>query len=407
MMARICNAASLGEALFLYKANEDALRDCKFIFAAGSGPTPGFAVNKNFRGGAAVRSLFGTDRVVVLDDATVREMESGDTTFAIDYSISLDTQAFSYLTPYLAGNHARLPEDFQEVFEFIARDDVFVDPLPYLRENLGRLGEPKTLDHVFRTFRAYEVLRTIDLPWLQARGEVRSTLPDSDLDARAQRLLSRQLYDSQDEALMRELKRGYHFAYIALLKMVAIQLSSGDALTNEKMLKFSEFADQRMATMNARETALARAYFERGQKLAFFGKVQSKKQDLIEQLQNMAWDLWHVRSMEQALVLKPSAHARFFFPAFLTFDKRLIEVIDLYPLKACAFSTEEGQPMPFYDGDWFDFVATDESGKAHFKERFYSSEAIASRNARRPAASSSLLSVVTDLENDVRAAAKI
>lgn len=406
-MARICNADSLGEALVRYRANAGALRDCKFIFAAGSGPVPGFAVNKNFRAGAAVRSLFSTGRVVVLDAATVKEMESGDAAFPIDYSISLDTQALSYLAPYLADNHARLPGDFQEVFEFIARDDVFVDPLPYLQENLGRLGEPKTLDHVFRTLRAYEVLRTIDLPWLQARGEVRSTLPDSDLDSRAQQLLSRQLYDSQNEALMRELKRGHHFTYIALLKMVAIQLSSGKAPINEKMLKFSEFADQRMATMNARETALARAYFERRQQLAFFGKVQARKQDLIEQLQNMTWDLWHVRSMENALVLKPSAHARFFFPALLTFDKGLIEVIDLYPLKACAFSTLDGQPMPFYDGDWFDLTATDEPGRTYFRERFYSPEAIASRNARRPAASTDLASVVTELEDEVRAAAKI
>jgi hypothetical protein len=85
----------------------------------------------------------------------------------------------------------------------------------------------------------------------------------------------------------------------------------------------------------------------------------------------------------------------------------LIEVIDLYPLKACAFSTVEGQPMPFYVGDWFDFVASDESGKARFKERFYSPEAIPSRNTRRPAAAAELGSVVTELEGEVRAAAKI
>ena len=149
LIARICNAESLAESYDLYKTYFHVLRKCKFVFSAENGGYPAFAVNKTFPAGGAIRSLFSADKVFVLDEAIAQQMESGFSTFPIDYSISLDTQALSYLEPYLRGSGSRLPADFAEVFSFIARLDVWVDPIPYLHENLANLDTPRGPDRIF------------------------------------------------------------------------------------------------------------------------------------------------------------------------------------------------------------------------------------------------------------------
>jgi hypothetical protein len=173
------------------------------------------------------------------------------------------------------------------------------------------------------------------------------------------------------------------------------------------MERFAEFGDSVLATLGGRETALARAYFERGQNMSFFRKVQKNNADLLKTLRNMAWDLSHVRRMELTMTAQPTSSARYFFSALLTFDKGLIEVLDLYPLKALAFKVGSVEPMPFFAGNWFDLIADHAEGKAAFQMRYYSEESISSRNMRRSSVRGAFSTIVATLEKEVADAAEI
>lgn len=406
-MARICTARSLAESFALFKAGGSAINNCKFVLAAQSGATPGFAVNRTFSAGGAVRSLFNTERVLVLDKKTVLEMEAGAVTFPIDYSISLDTQALSYLAPHLDGRTSGIPADFKEVFDFMARDDVFVDPIPYLHENLRNLDDQESAGKIFEKLKAYEVLRTLGTDWLRVHGEARSQLSKPEIEKRAQELVATMYIRRSDECFMQTLTFRQQFMYSHLLLMAIVQLGTPRTPAQDKMWRFAERCDSTLATLSGRETAIARAYFEQGQRLTFFGKLQAKKPDLFDILNGMAWDLWHVRQMEELMTLKPSREARYFFPALLTFDKRLIEIMGLYPLKACAHIEGDHEPIPFYDGDWFGVVAGEGTLQRNFAERFYSDEARVSRDERRTGIKSQMPRIVADLEAELSAIASI
>jgi hypothetical protein len=105
--------------------------------------------------------------------------------------------------------------------------------------------------------------------------------------------------------------------------------------------------------------------------------------------------------MEESMTLKPSRGARYFFPALLTFDKKFIEIMDLYPLKACAFIEGDHEPMPFYNGNWFSLVADNDEDQATFAERFYSVEARTSRDKRRVSIKDRLKEIVGSLEGEL------
>jgi hypothetical protein len=383
--ALICNADSIRESIDLYWMYRKELRGWKFILATENGQVPGFAVHRQFANGAEVFSLFKTDKVLVLDDITAMDMSAGQATYAFDYSIALDTQAFSYVEPYLSGNRARLPGDFSEVFEFIARDDVNVDPIPYMLENQENLTKAAdNPEKIFRKLKGYEVLRSIDYAHLKATGEVRSTLSEAQLTRHAQELIARMLYNTTDRHTATTLKTYQKVMYSLLLKMVELQLGKAQRTAAKKITAFLEFLDEELASIFARECVIARAYFERGQHLPFFDKIQIKADGIFRALDSMAWDLWHLRQTEQALTLSLTREARYFFPALLTFDKRLIEVAHMYPLKACAISPGAHAPIPFYAGEWLKEIARDcEGGEDELFRRFYSDSAIESRNRRR------------------------
>jgi len=400
--ARIVNSDSTDEAYKLFKIFAPLLTDYKFAFASSLGPLPGFAVNRNFSAGTAVRSLFRSERVFVLDAETVEEMENGGSSFPIDYSISLDTNAMSYLEPHITGRRSGgIPQDFGEVFAFIARPDVYVDPLPYFTENLFKLEDSKKPESIYDNLIAYEALRTIDAEWLKRNGEVRSTLTGSELATLAQDHMSRMYFDLGNKSGMRGLARRYQYGYACLLKMTAIQLKAPGAAQSRKMAAFVEFCHSTLSSMAAREIAVAKAYFHQGQKHRFFHKIQKNRDNILDIIRNMAWDMWHVRQLEQSFAQNPSDTARYFFPALLTFDRGLIEIMDLYWLKACAYNVKARRPLPVFDGDPFLLLGTDEQGGKQLFDKYYSEESITQRSSTLEAALSNFDGIIEALEQDV------
>jgi hypothetical protein len=407
-ISRIVAADNIEEALEIYLSAENYLCEFKIALSSPRGARTGFSANKNFPGGAAVRSLFKSEFVIALDSLTVREMLfSGKSEYQIDYSISLDTQAVSHLDPYISGRDPmKIDADLKDVFNFISRDNVFVDPLPYIVENFENLKVAASCDRVFEKLKAYEILRTLDLEQLQDTGKIVSTLSPARLVKVTQELIARLLYDAENAPMMEALRFAHKYSYVHLLKMVSIQLRWPKSCVDEKMERFAEFGDAVLATLGSREIALARAYFERSQNMRFFSKVQKGSKDLFKTLRNMAWDLSHIRRMELCMVAGVRSGARYFFPALLTFDKGLIEVLDLYPLKALAFEVGRTEPLPFFSGEFLDLVASSEEGKASFARRFYSIEARKVRVSRRQSARKSFRQIVDSLERELAEVAK-
>ena len=409
-VACICNADSKSEALAIYIAEASKIQDYKIVLASQVGASMGFAVNRKFAKGATVRSLFKAERILVFDPTTIRDLlDNPLAKFPFDYSIALDTQAFSYLKPYVAGKAPeKINPDIQEVFDFIAQEDVFVDPIPYIAENTGKFGgDDVSAADILENMKAYEVLRTLDKQHYATTKEARSYLSADEIATFAENEVAKMRANRNDPSYTQGLGFNHAFEYACLLKMAFINFKHGGQSVDKRVVKFTEFGDEKLATFPGREFVIAKSYFERGQKLGFFSRVQKKKSELFKILKNMAWDLAHARTMELCLTIAPDPKARYFFPALLTFDKDFIEILDLYPLKACAFQNGIWEPMPFFEGDWFDVVASTDKGKVEFFERFFSDAAIDSRTLRREGVREAMSQIVSELETELLTVAEI
>jgi len=112
----------------------------------------------------------------------------------------------------------------------------------------------------------------------------------------------------------------------------------------------------------------------------------------------MAWDLWHIRQLEVGLTLSIRPEARYYFNALLTFDKRLIEIMDLYALRSFGYNASRAVQIPVYSGDWFRVIGGGGDEGQRLFDRLYSEEARRSRDDRRLAVKGNLTEIVTNME---------
>lgn len=378
----IANAPTMAEAFERFRDMKELIPDWKFIFAANSGPTPGLVVNRFFSHGAAIISPFASDRVLLLDSATLRDMDTlGEAKFQLDYSIALDTSAMSCLVSFLGSGSNSLPKDMQEVFSFLAQDHVRTDPMPYVIENLGSIDSDENRFKITRNIEAYQHLKTIDASYYSKHGAVRSKLSAHELKLEAENYVNEIWTNPKYADLVKTAQYRKKIMLVILLKTVTIQLLHPGWSLQKKMQELLDFMNDRLSCMFQRETIFACKYFQKGQDFAFFGKIQRNKSlpEMLAELSGMSWDYWHIHHIEETMSQRSESEARYFFAALLTFDKRFIELLTSCTLRAFVSKGGLATSRSYYSGPMFGVGS--ESFETEFQTRYYSDSAVTRRFA--------------------------
>lgn len=94
---------------------------------------------------------------------------------------------------------------------------------------------------------------------------------------------------------------------------------------------------------------IASIFFDKKGSLSFFNKIQINNANLLEDIENMTWDLFHLRTMEIHFRI-PSPYSKCHMSYFLTLDKALIEMSQFYKLSGLAYTVTGSfvQPFPYY-----------------------------------------------------------
>lgn len=303
LVMEIGNAESLVESLTLYRACYTMIPEYKFIFSSPKGSYPGFQSNKKFTHGASIRSLFNDENVLVLDPQTIEEMfsEKGRATFKIDYSISLDNQALSYLQPYINGRKIDRENDLAEIFNFIAQKNIQIDSTPYGLENIDNLDDVDNHPKIYDKLMGYEFIKSIDHERFQSTGKFDTKISKGELLINTDGHFNRLLLNSKNPQFREGIKERYNSIYSYLLMMSIIQIRSPSRSLKNKMLDLLGFAHDRAGFLSAKELILAREFFTRGTNFQFFSKIHKNSKKIFSALKGMTWDLFHYRTLEQAI----------------------------------------------------------------------------------------------------------
>ena len=334
------------DAFALWPALEESFPGCSLMLASSQAQAFKIPAHRVIRH-AHLLSGLAADGIFLLNHRIFREMESGrPVPFPVDYTVSFDTSAASFLRSLFAGGSHDVHTDFLALLQSFNGNRLNWDIEPYLWENAAQIKSGQHSQEILETALASERLAALDTKHFLASGQFQFTAPESRLEAAARKHISDFVSLSAGDwgRLVRRSQLGLH---AGLLKLTLLHLANPKpGAARQKTKALLRFMDEDLSSILALLVALACERFSGGRRAGILDRLQPGAKNLIQTARNIAWDIFHRQHMYQQACV-PSLRAEFLVPCFLTFDKHLAAVFDLYPIKACLVDPRTGFPQLF------------------------------------------------------------
>lgn len=316
--------SSHDDSIKIFLENIDLLNDVYFIIP--SDDVDGIDYLEQFNNlqmeGIGVNYFFVSNRLVCFNrDYILAKVFQGQHTLKVEKIVSLDTQIQSYLFRKYKDGIKTLPSSIDEILKLIKGRKWLVDCLAYSMENVlfnkDMLKDQLYIDNMF-AFETY---------FFGNNRKAKSYM--------------KKIMKSEEEIFFGKLgdwyRRQYLLIYLELLVMVDIKLNKNNLSLYEKEKKYFEFFHNKISIISETEVNLAKLFFMYGTKIGFFGKIQKGRSDIVSNLKNMAWDIFHIRNTISNITKQTDKQIDFTIPYFVTYDKRLKDILNVYKIKSAAF----------------------------------------------------------------------
>jgi hypothetical protein len=341
IVAEVEAASDFQEVNGIWYENLPFLYDCKLIYShpeESDTVMPSKNWPRNFSKGGYLRPLFAHDNLHFLNRRIVEEqLLNRESPLEVDITIEFDTNVASYIEGFVEHRANPNKDMVAEVLDFvIATPRANFAYNFYALENAEAFYAGGRVSSVQRNLRSIMKLNYLDKDRYRATGEIRPILTDRELDIKAEEKLQ-EIYDSTyQEGLTAEFLPINELMYLILLKMVEIEHKAQRRKLEQKMEELYQFMHFELKTLYVREAIIALNYFKNRSKLTFFGKIspkpKEKVQEILKYLRNMSWDLMLFRVMERQATLP--GEGDFLIPYFLSCDRKMVELFDLFSIKA-------------------------------------------------------------------------
>lgn len=320
IIGKILNS-SFDEAEQIYVDNFNVIQDYNFIlpYAEGVDYVQKFR-DMNLKN-IEVIHFFESDKLYCIKAPdSIAALFNDDYQLKILSCVSLDTQIQSYLYRNFIDEKNKIPDNIAEIQKLINSHMCAIDCLPYTFENA--LFNPEFLKSKMYKENSF----AFETYFLKSKFKAKQY---------SNKLIK---YDKRlmDDEFSDWYRRQYLFYYLELLVMVDIYLNHKNMKMFDKELTMVKYFHNEFSMLSDREVNLAKLLFANGTKLSFFGKIQKNRTDIIKNLRNMAWDIFHLNNIFNGVPV-PRNGMDFVIPFFVTYDRRLKDIAPLYKLKSMAY----------------------------------------------------------------------
>lgn len=153
---------------------------------------------------------------------------------------------------------------------------------------------------------------------------------------------------STGEAFLEECRHRFEPIHCMMLAICFVQLQYPKLTAKQKLEMLFSLLDIDSYELCRPMTELAYDYYKGCGGEYFFRKIQSKAKNIVKEIKNMAWDIFHLKSLEWEYVLYDSI-ADINIPYFCTYDAGILEELKKYfELDALAVCSRTKETFPFY-----------------------------------------------------------
>ena len=331
----------------------------------------------------SLRSVFSKPKVYFLNDEIWSSMQGcGRVKIPVDSVLVLDTQFGGYAVKYVSDPKFRQSELGQSVHSFITyiyKNQIVFDFSFYLFENFANyLAGNK--DEIKCQLEALKTLGDADRNEFLSTGDIRLAYGQDQLVSKVEELLS--IYQNPEQRL-EFAKQELLQSTIAALLLKAILIKNEACSCEEKVERLIDFLDQNLSSILEKEMVICSKWLL-GHKISFFDPVNvGPGYALVSQkVHGMAWDLMLLRFVEK--YCSQTGRGKYTIAYFSSFDRRLVELSDLWKSKGCIYPPSSLLDQYFMLNEenshlWISSVVGSEKTNAVFND-----QAWARRNMNRP-----------------------
>lgn len=333
----------------------EELKDCTFVvFSEDEGTELPEALHSNYDNDFAIINIGSTNRYYAVNSTIYEEMlRTGRSDYYIDVCVELDTQAVSYLKNIFE-EYNKIPDydKIRKMIEYLQLPEVNYCCVPYLVENAAKKDDINVID-CYKNIKSFMLFKSFDFSVFEEKGECAYVRQEEDIqidvDGLYNDMLSEKFYQAYEN-----LFRMQKVLYVLLLKTVCIEFTNRKSAKN-KVMELFDFVNEQLGFIAERELEVCYYYFNHHEKTKkFFKKVQKNSKDLLHTINGMAWDLIHIRLIEQQFTLKPTDEVRFAIHVLLTYDDGLKEILQINPIEQIVFYKDI--PIPKLKHFWIDNI---------------------------------------------------
>lgn len=333
----------------------EELKDCTFVvFSEDEGTELPEALHSNYDNDFAIINIGSTNRYYAVNSTIYEEMlRTGRSDYYIDVCVELDTQAVSYLKNIFE-EYNKIPDydKIRKMIEYLQLPEVNYCCVPYLVENAAKKDDINVID-CYKNIKSFMLFKSFDFSVFEEKGECAYVRQEEDIqidvDGLYNDMLSEKFYQAYEN-----LFRMQKALYVLLLKTVCIEFTNRKSAKN-KVMELFDFVNEQLGFIAERELEVCYYYFNHHEKTKkFFKKVQKNSKDLLHTINGMAWDLIHIRLIEQQFTLKPTDEVRFAIHVLLTYDDALKEILQINPIEQIVFYKDI--PIPKLKHFWIDNI---------------------------------------------------
>ncbi len=343
------------EHLECYKHYYEDLKECTFIvFSEKEGTKLPVPLCTNYDNDFAIINIGSGDRYFAVNKQIYKEMcrtERSD--YHIDVCIELDTQAVSYLKNiFIEYNQISDYDKAKNLIEYLKLQDVNYSCLPYLVENATK-KDLKKID-CYKNIKSFMLFKSLNYhAFIQNRKIIYDRqVEDIQIDIDT---LYNDMFSEKFNQCYEKIFRMQKSIYILLLKTIYIEFNNSKKSAQIKIMKLFDFVNKELGFVAERELEVCYYYFKHDNRTKkFFKKIQKNSRNLLDTINGMAWDLIHIRLIEQQFAIRPIDKVRYSIHTLLTFDNGLKEILQINPIEQIALYKEV--PIPKLKYVWIDEI---------------------------------------------------
>ena len=242
-------------------------------------------------------------------------------------NISFDTNIISYFKTWIEKRKASV--DLSPILEFLSDPQTQYDYSPFFVENYlsGNYTKEQLvveIDQIEKDLSSYKLY-----PYRAGYAE--------------------QLVNNfVDLNMVKPIEETYNRIYLTMLVIIWGKLHYYNLPAEKQFQKLCDIMFSEIHDFPVPELAMAYDYYNNSENtVSFFKKIQKNQDDLIKNIKNMAWDIFHITfTIRQCLVRLDETNLM--IPYFATYDKGLSKILKYYEMEALAICYRTQEYFPYY-----------------------------------------------------------